>query len=280
LAYPGIRGSEAAVNSPRAKYLAIQSLLVAASDSASTRRDGINSASAKRSWIHACALTPAKDDPMLRRPQSCPPIRRLLHQFHVLAFLLTLAGLLGAKHVGAAEPVPDVLGASIRISPEDFTAEPVGIYSVISMRGADRDRNQDHVGDPELPVFVEFLLLPPDHVVENVEVIPVARHELPGRYLPFPILPSDRPEEGPPDSPTWLPRVYPDRPGMLIQDGPMRRYWLAKLAIWPIEYDAERMSITILTEVQVRIRTRALTAEEHASTLHISRPDGIDGPFG
>jgi len=67
---------------------------------------------------------------------------------------------------------------------------------------------------------------------------------------------------------------------MLIQDGPMRRYWLAKLAIWPIEYDAERMSITILTEVQVRIRTRALTAEEHASTLHISRPDGIDGPFG
>ena len=153
----------------------------------------------------------------------------------------------------------------------------MGRTTNVSLRRAAFDEMSGHAGDPQLPVVARLFLLPPDRAVSSVEIVPIERHVLQGHYRPFPILTDSL--DAPPDSPPWEEIVYPRQTGFLVSAGQARRYRLAKVQFWPLEYDAATEQLTILTAVRISLQLRTLTAEEERNSFHIQRPDRLDDPL-
>lgn len=206
-----------------------------------------------------------------------PAISRCMLQILILSSLL--AGVSGVAVADNDLDQPLSLRSVITFDPRDFEATPSGEYHHVRMYGASLDRMKSHVNQPQLPVAVIWFVLPPGRTIEHLDIIPIERVVIPGHFRPYPILAEDNEALEPPASPPWDQIVYPERPGFIVASGMARRYRLAKVAIWPLEYDAATERISIIRSAHIELTLRPLTAGEDANVLKILRPECADDPF-
>lgn len=209
---------------------------------------------------------------------------RISHVPSYFPFVIALLGLVmsvaSPEVVCADEESPISLETTITVNLEDFEAIPHGMYQHIRMRGATEDNMLRHVGDPQLPVFIKWFLLPPDRTATDLEVVVQRRVEIPGEFHPFPIMPEDEDWQSPPDNPPWEDEVYPASAGIIVMVDQARAYRLAKVIIYPLEYDALLGRLTLLQSMRIRLALRALTSEEERNSIRIKRPEAVDDVFG
>lgn len=194
-----------------------------------------------------------------------------------IAAVIAVAGVSAAGRAEQGSPLS--LEAMIRLSPDSVQTIPTGPYSHIRMAGLSSDQMPSHTGQPQLPVMARFFLLPPDRAVSKVEFVSEGRVSISDHIRPYPILaPND--SVGLPDSPPWGQITYPSKMGFVSRAGQARQYRLAKVLIWPLEYDARSEVLTLATSIRVRLTLRPLTASEQTASLTFLRPETADDPFG
>jgi hypothetical protein len=175
---------------------------------------------------------------------------------------------------------PMSLESTIRVNPEDFRAIQDGIWHHIQIGDLEPDNLTRHIDDPQLPVMVKWFLLPPGTSVASLSAVPLEQTEVEGVYLPYPIVGEEQDGlESPPDSPPWDGIVFPREQAFLCQVGEARRYQLAKIALYPLQYDALRQSIRILESIRLSVTLRSMTADESQARLQIRRPEAADDVF-
>ncbi|MCC7141025.1 MAG: hypothetical protein IT349_02890, partial [Candidatus Eisenbacteria bacterium] len=162
-----------------------------------------------------------------------------------------------------------------------------GTYDQITMRGAQEDQSIQHADQPSLPLVVKWFVLPRDRAIESVDISVDDESPIDGEYQPVPVPREQGADEHGdggdrlPDDPPWDPsRVYPETQIRVSNEGTMRGYRLATVAIWPVKYDAARRSLSIATRMSVTIRLRPRTADEQREDILCRRPGTNDGPYG
>lgn len=196
-----------------------------------------------------------------------------------LVLINLLVGIAAVAVADDDQDMPFSLQAVLTFDPHDFDAIPNGEYQHIRMRDADLDRMESHVGQPQLPAVARWFVLPPNRAVEGIEITPLDRFVVPGQYQPYPIMSEENALDAPPETPPWENIVYPKRTGCLVISGQARSFRLAKIAVYPLEYDAPRERITVLRAVNIRLRLRPLNTAEQRAGLVIRRPEAADDPF-
>lgn len=197
-----------------------------------------------------------------------------------IILLAVITVISSGQPVLASEDSPNTLTTTIVVSLDDFDAIPDGNYQHIRLRGASLDNMYRHAGNPELPVLIKWFLLPSDKTVLDMEVVASRKIRIPGSYVPYPILGEENQLDAPPDNPPWGAAVFPAETGIIAKVGQARRYRLAKLIVYPLEYDALSQQLTMLQAMHVNVTLRGLTTAEMASGITIRRPEAVDDVFG
>ncbi|MBK8231521.1 MAG: hypothetical protein IPK72_13260 [Candidatus Eisenbacteria bacterium] len=153
------------------------------------------------------------------------------------------------------------------------------------MQGAEQDASFAHSDQPSLPLVVKWVLLPRETAIESVDAVVVGETRLDGEYTPLPVpRPDQEGSDGDrdvPDLPPWDPRrTYPELRVRVVNEGMMRGYRLATIAIWPLSYEASARSLSIAQMMQVSIRLRPRPEAERAEDIVCKRPGTNDGPYG
>ena len=160
--------------------------------------------------------------------------------------------LLGAAPVRSAwasrEESPTVVRYQLSFDRHDVHADRVESYDNISMQGAEQDASFAHSDQPSLPLVVKWVLLPRETAIESVDAVVVGETRLDGESPPLAVPRAA--QEGSdgdrdvPDLPPWDPsRTYPELRVRVVNEGMMRGYRLATIAIWPLSYEASARSL-------------------------------------
>lgn len=172
--------------------------------------------------------------------------------------------------------------ASELVQTVTFDADDVRVirdmrYDRIHFRETDPDLRLEHEGFPQLPVKVVWFVLPRGTAVASVSHRIITTERLQGSFLPYPIAH----DEDIPESPPWASGlVFPIEPVRSMGSGQYRDYQMAKIAVWPMTYEARTRRLTITTRMEIRVQLRPLEESEAEAMLSYYRPETIDGPFG
>ncbi len=151
----------------------------------------------------------------------------------------------------------------------DFSADDVSLTSAQGYhlaRLADCDLT-DRVGEPQLPVKLVHILLPPSSDVKGVQVTKTVREELSGDYLVYPVQPPqilpmpgielpEQPFVEPKGSVYSSPTPYPDRLIEFAGCGNMGGYRIASFLCHPLQYIPLERKLLFHPEIEFRVELR------------------------
>lgn len=195
-----------------------------------------------------------------------------------ITFVSSLAILLSCILSSGAQATdsPYLLESEVRFEQADLHITFDGEWHRLEMQDGYLDDAEDHIGNPQLPVVTRFFVVPPDRMVERVDIVPTEKVVIPGHFRPLPILAPDA--ELPADIP-WENIVYPRETGSLSTTGQLRRYRVAKVNIFPVEFDATTSELSVIGSMIIRLILRPLSQDEERSSLHFARPNTGDDLF-
>jgi hypothetical protein len=161
--------------------------------------------------------------------------------------------------LGFAQAKGDELFQSIDFSIADLVFSSSEGYDILYLKDCDLT---DQVGEPQLPVKLLHVALPPGSKVEGVEVTRVESQTLPDEYRIFPTQPpqilslADKPI---PFVPPKL-RVYSlmqEYPGRLVEyakSGFLGGYQLAGILVYPVQYMPSPKKVKFYSHIEFKIR--------------------------
>jgi hypothetical protein len=159
---------------------------------------------------------------------------------------------------GLAQAKADEISQSVDFSIADLVFSSSGGFDIIYLKGCDIT---DQVGEPQLPVKLLHVALPPGSKVEQVVVTKAESQILPDEYHIFPAQPPQILSKM--DEPISFvqpkPKVYnllEEYPGKLVeytQTGFLGGYQLAGLLVYPVQYIPAQKKIKFYSHIEFKI---------------------------
>jgi hypothetical protein len=161
--------------------------------------------------------------------------------------------------LGFFQAKADEISQAVDFSTADLVLSTSQGFDVIYLKGCD---NTDQVGEPQLPVKLFHVALPPGSKIEQVVVTKTESQTLPDEYHIFPAQPPQILSLA--DKPISFvqpkPKVYSlmeEYPGKLVEyteTGFMGGYQLAGILVYPVQYIPSQKKIKFCSHIEFKVR--------------------------
>jgi hypothetical protein len=160
---------------------------------------------------------------------------------------------------GLAQAEADEIYQSVDFTIADLVFSSSQGFDVVYLKGCDIT---DQVGEPQLPVKLLQIALPPGSKVEQVVVTKVESQTLPTDYRIFPVQPprilssmnEPIPFVQPKPKVYSLPEEYPGKLVEYTETGFMGGYQLAGILVYPVQYIPDQKKIKFYSHIEFKVR--------------------------